>query len=249
MPVGDYDKRLVILTKEIGKISAFAKGARRPNSAFLACSQPFSFGEFTLYAGRSSYNIMNADISNYFSELREDFEGLCYGLYFCEFADYMTKENDDDKDVLKLLYQSLRALTKKTIPAALIKSIFELKMSVLNGEAPQVFQCVKCQSNFDNAKLSGEGKSALQGNQPIYRFSAESGGILCDACKMYDRNAFRIDTSTLYAMQYIISKEIEKLFTFKVSDEVQNELNRCIKLHLDRYVDHEFKSMEMLRTF
>ena len=244
MPVGDYDKRLVILTKESGKISAFAKGARRPNSALLACSQPFTFGEFSLYPGRSSYNIMSVEVSNYFGELRDDFTMLCYGFYFCEFADYLTKENNDEKDILKLLYQTMRALGKKTIDEALIRLIFELRIMTINGEMPQVFDCIKCQLN----KKSGQEISQKVIQDRCY-FSAESGGILCEACRSHDRNAISIGTSTLYSMQYIISKEIERLYTFKVSDEVFGELLRCVRAYLDRYIDHEFKSLEMLKSF
>jgi DNA repair protein RecO (recombination protein O) len=240
MPVGDYDKRLVILTKEIGKISAFAKGARRPNSALLACSQPFSFGEFTLYSGSSSYTIMSAAISNYFGELREDFNSLCYGFYFCEFADYLTKENNDEKNILKLLYQTLRVLSKKIINEQLIRVIFELKIMSLNGETPQTFECVKCHKNPNgNSTITGEYSDR-------YYFSAVSGGILCDSCRGYDKNAIRINTSTLYTMQYIISKEIEKLYSFTVSQEVLNELKLCINRYLECYIDHEFKSLEMI---
>ncbi len=138
LPMGEYDKRVTILTKERGKIAAFARGARRPNSKLMARTNPFCFGTFKMYEGKSSYTLVDAEISNYFDEFMDDFEGAMYGMYFLEVADYYTRENNDEKEMLMLVYQSLRALILPAIQNELILYIFEIKALVVNGEFPGI---------------------------------------------------------------------------------------------------------------
>lgn len=196
--IGEYDRRVVILTKEKGKISAFARGARRQSSRLLAATNPFSFGCFRLYAGKSSYNILDADISNYFEGLRTDFEGAYYGIYFLEVMDYYTRENNDDKEMLKLIYQSLRALMHDKLENELVRYIFEMKAMVLNGEFPG---------------MPKEGS---------------------------------FEESTRYAVNYIIESPVEKLYTFTVTDTVLEQLKKIADEYRKRFIDREFKSLEIL---
>ena len=111
--IGEYDKRVVLLTKEWGRISAFARGARRPKSPLSASTEPFTFGEFYVYKGRDSYSIEQVEVKQFFPKLRQDLDALYMGLYFCEVADYFTREGMNAKEELNLLYVSLHALTRK----------------------------------------------------------------------------------------------------------------------------------------
>lgn len=230
-PVGEFDRRIVILTKERGKIAAFARGARRPHSALMGVTSPFSFGEFTVYEGRTSYTLVSASISNYFSELRMDVEGAYYGFYFMDLANYYAREANNETALLKLLYQTLRALTNPKIPDKLVRYIYELKSICINGEGPQVFECVTC-GDKDRDKV----------------FSVRKGGLVCGECAYQVRDGVWLLPSTLYTMQYIISSPVEKLYTFVVKEEVLEQLGKVMGAYMDTYVDKRFKSLEILET-
>lgn len=228
MPIGDYDKRLVVLTRERGKITVFARGARRPNSSLLAATNPFAFGEFELFEGKTAYNACKITVKNYFRELTEDIETAYYGFYFLELADYYAVENVEAKDMCNLLYVSLRALTKPSIMNRLIRRIYELRMLVLAGEYPNVFHCVSC------------GKK-----ENLSVFHVKRGGMLCSACgAIYGGTP--VDASTLYTLQYIVTSPMEKLYSFSVTDDVLNCLEQIMNEYMDRYIDRDFHSLELL---
>ncbi len=199
-PVGEYDRRVLILTKELGKIIAFARGARRPNSRLLAAASPFVFGEFIVYPGRSAYILKEVEAGNYFEGLREDVYGACYGMFFLEVMDYYTRENNEEKQMLMLLYQSLRALQLTSLDRELVRCIFEMKALMLNGEYPGLPQ-------------EGDWRE-----------------------------------STRYALHYIETSTIEKLYTFTVTEDILQQLKQLTEIYRKRCMDREMKSLEVLKS-
>ena len=228
MPVGDYDKRITILTLDRGKITAFARSARRPKSALVACTNPFAFGDFELYPGKNAYTLVKADIKNYFRELTMDPFAAYMGFYFCEFAEYCCQENNDEREMLRLLYQSLNALKSGKYDNSFVRAVYEDKAMTIIGEGANVFECVACKKK-----------------SPLVAYSQEKGGLLCDECGKTHKN--QISDATRYTLQYIAGSSIEKLYSFKVTDEVLAELIHVVGLHYSKMIRHSFKSLEVMR--
>lgn len=233
MPVGEYDKRIVLLTRERGKISAFAKGARRLNSPFMAAADPFVFGNFTLYEGRTSYNLNQVSVTHHFVELASMQPGVYYGYYFLELADYFGREGTDEKEMMNLLYVTVKALLNPHIEDRLIRCIYELRTMHEQGLCPQLFQCSDC------SKETTEDPCA-------YYFSQESHGILCTSCAFGIRDARKISPATLYAMQYIVSAPLGRLYSFCVEPDILLEMEQIIHLYTARNTDKKFKSLQIL---
>lgn len=235
MPSGEYDRRICLLTKEEGKITVFAKGARRPNSAFVACTQTFTFGTFRVYPGKNAYNLMGSEVTNYFSELRENYEWVYRGMYFCECAEYFSQEGSDGTEIMKLLYQSLRALSHPNLSPKLVRAVFDLRMITIDGEGPNVSECIRCRNSLQDMNAIPEHMS----------FSLRLGGLLCTKCEEQDPDAFRIHRGTVYALQYIVTAPIEKLYTFTLAEENLLELSKLVSKYRKLHVGKTMKSEEL----
>lgn len=230
MPVGDYDKRLVILTKERGKITAFARGARKPNSPYLGISEPFNFGVFSLSAGYDAYHLVGADVKDYFLDVKNDIAGICYATYFCDILEYLCVDGYGDANILNLIYVTLKALTKPELPKKLIQRIFELKMLDYDGEGMNASFCGKCES------------------KDLVAFYLAGNGFLCEKCAAATGNVQYVSQSAIYTIQYILSTPLKKLYTFQVTEDVFRELDQIIASYFSKHVNKQFKSMEILNV-
>ena len=137
-PIGETDKRVVLLTRELGRISAFARGARRPGSPLMAVCSPFVFCTFTLVRGRTSNSLSQARVLQYFTELTAEQPGVYFGFYFLDFAGWYSREGIDATDTLNLLYLSVKALLNPHLDDRLVRRLFEIRLLTINGEfAPE----------------------------------------------------------------------------------------------------------------
>jgi len=146
MPVGEYDRRVSLLTAETGRISAFARGARRATSPLTACTLPFTYAEFTLNERRDAYDVRYAENVRSFAQLYSDIEASMYGAYFCEILEYLSRENTDEKEQLKLLYMTLAALNTDSVSKRLARCIFEIRALANYGEAMKADGLYYCPS-------------------------------------------------------------------------------------------------------
>jgi len=227
-PVGEADKRVVLLTKEMGRISAFARGARRMNSSLTGVTRTFCTGRFYLTPGRDAYTLAKAEVRDYFEDLVHDVEGTAYGCYFLELAGFFSRENVPEEETLNLLYFSLKALLRPGIPKRLTRRVFELRLLKQNGLLPDFSACAVCR------KPLTEGFFHHGLLEPV-----------CTDCrKAAPGNS--LSKSAVYALRFIDSQKVNKLYSFTVNAPVLSELSAVSEALMSRFVDRELRARSLL---
>ena len=205
MPIGEYDRRLELLTKEAGRISVFARGARRVSSANCSAARVFAFGRVELFQGKNSYTLKSAQITNYFTEMADDIVRSYYGYYFLELCRYFSRENAEAGDMLLLLYLSLKALISESYDNVLVRSIFEIKLLKIEGIAPAAEKI-----------MSGQGQFSFSAGMSLGTGYALNFVLESEISKLF---SFKLDREVLrefksvadHLMEYLVGKSFNSL--------------------------------------
>ncbi len=231
MPVGEADRRILLYTKELGRISCFVRGARKPTSPFVGKTRPFSFGRFDLYPGRDAMNLQAAEITEYFEPLASDPLLSAYGSCILELTSRVGQENADGTLLLTLVYYALLALMKGRMTPELTWTVFQAKVLEYEGLMPAFTTCLKC------------GKPLKTGVfKPSYL------GPLCGTCAP-EGSGYPLSESTLYAFTFVRNEAPNRLFSFALSEAVFSEFRQVVRFLRGRMLSRPLSSEELLEVF
>lgn len=138
---GESDRRLTLLTKELGKIDVVAKGAKKAASRLAGSSDPLTMATMTLAKGKVNQFVTQAQPLQSFRGLRTDFERLSMALALTELYALTLPWGEPVESAFELVVQSLKAIESHPKPVvALVWS--ELKLMEESGYLPPFDSCI-----------------------------------------------------------------------------------------------------------
>lgn len=203
---GEYDKTIVLLLKNKGRVNVFAKGARKPKSKYFAGTQLFSYCEFVVFEGNGFLSLTQVEIINSFYNISMDYDKFLSANYFLELIGGMILASMPSEDVLFLLIKSLGVLSKGIMSQLLVKSVFEIKFMQIEGYSPQLDECICC---------------GVFCNKNIFFCSQ---GIICKRCVHNEQRTVSIDEKVIFIIKYILNTDIKDLFKISVMESVAENL-------------------------
>lgn len=163
---GDYDRMITLFSPELGRVEAIARGCRRPKSPLVNAVEPFTSGEFQLYAHRDRNALEQCQISDSYFELRADYDRLRHGVYWLKLLDAAILPDTPAPELFIITLRALAHLNYGELPPELVTLAFESHFMRVNGLSPRMDACVRCGRPVDGDA----------------RFDADFGGVLCDNC-------------------------------------------------------------------
>ena len=160
---------VTMFTRSLGKITALAKGARRPKGPFESAIDVLAICRIVfIHKTTGSMDLLTeAKLDRRFRSSSTDLQRLYCGYYLVELLRTLTDEADPFPEVFDLAYEALTKIDGDGQPA---EAVFKFECGLLQalGHSPMLTRCVTC----------GINKTRID----RVHFGLADGGLLCGDC-------------------------------------------------------------------
>lgn len=187
---GEADRILHLLTRDQGRVSAIAKGARRTRSKLGGRLEPLSHVAVLFHRGSGEMvTITGADLVASHDVARADPARLAVALVGVEAVLRLFPEEAADERLFDGLVRFLDVVAGPGGDDSSIALAFCMKLIALAGWAPRLDVCASC------------------GNPPpLVRYSAHAGGAVCCSCQ-----GFPVSEETLATVARMLATPLDRL--------------------------------------
>jgi DNA repair protein RecO (recombination protein O) len=220
-----------IFTESFGKLSALAKGARRPKSPFEAALDLLAVCRIVfIHKSTDALDLLTeAKLERRFRSATRDLSRLYAGYYIAELLTDLTDANDPHPALFQAANQSLFELDNgEAVPTTVLH--FELSMLRELGFLPSLDNCVGC-----GEPVGREGRVA---------FGMMAGGVLCGKCRVGQRSVVSASSSAMMTL----SRFAEMNDAWK-QVEVERRTMGEIRGLLNNYLAHVLGHRPKMRKF
>lgn len=229
--IGERDRLVTVLTREMGVIRAFVRGAKNIKSRMASSTGLLCYSRLSIYEGKDKYIIEDAVPLEVFFELRDDIVRLSLAQYFLELDYELAPKEEHAEDCLRLTLNALHMLARGKMEPAAVKPIVELRLLSYAGYMPDVVACRGCGEYLTDRMF----------------FLPPEGCLYCGRCA-HPAGCVGLSSGAVQAMRHIVLAEPSRLFSFRLSDSSLRELNEASEQYLLAQTRRKYKTLDFYHT-
>lgn len=216
---------VTLWTEHFGKISALAKGARRPKSPFESALDLLAICRVVfLHKQSDGLDLLTeAKLERRFRAAARDLNQLYAAFYVVELLDSLTDKHDQTPGVFWPTIHAIRSLDEGASPRRCL-TWWEIHLLRALGSWPELQNCVDC-----GRTLAAETRTVV--------FGLLAGGLLCADCKAGQRQLIRISRTTIDTLQRLAEQPNLAEITL-AEEEITSEVRALINQYLWHLLGH-----------
>lgn len=224
---------VTLFTEDFGKISALAKGARRPKSPFEGAIDLLALIRIVFLRKSSDALdlVTEARLERRFRSAQRDLARLYAGYYVAELLAELTDAGDPHPELFAAAERTLGALDEG---APLAESMVRFELAALRhlGHLPSLSRCVVCGQTVES-----QGRVA---------FGMTAGGVLCATCRPGRRQVVSVSGAVIETLRKAAEESNDSGAELKIEPTIRGELRAVMNNYFAHLVGHKLRMPEHL---